>query len=139
MYYLHTTIFTENLEQSEKFWSTLGLDVARRMEQPTMTAAFMAAPNDMESARSERFTPTVALVQRKNATGGAGVSHACYRVEDVYATCQMLLDRGMTLKMPPRDGFRAMVRDPDGAIIEFHQIGERKTPAEPWISMADGA
>ena len=49
------------------------------------------------------------------------------------------LDRGMTLKMPPRDGFRAMVRDPDGAIIEFHQIGERKAPAEPWLSMADGA
>ena len=139
MYYLHTTIFTDNLDQSEKFWSTLGLGVARRMDQPTMNAAFMAAPNDMATAQSERFTPTVALVQRKNASGGTGVSHVCFRVDDVYATCQMLLDRGMTLKMPPRDGFRAMVRDPDGAIIEFHQIGERKAPAEPWTSMADGA
>lgn len=139
MYYLHTTIFTDNLEQSEKFWSTLGLDVARRMDQPTMSAAFMAAANDMATAQSERFTPTVALVERKGVKGGTGVSHACFRVDDVYATCQMLLDRGMTLKMPPRDGFRAMVRDPDGAIIEFHQIGERKAPAEPWVSMADGA
>ncbi len=142
MYFLHTTIFTDNLEQSEKFWSILGLDLVRRMDQPTMSAAFMAAPNDMEQARSERFSPTVALVERKAANavaGKSGVSHACYRVHDIYATCQSLLDKGMTLRMPPRDGFRAMVRDPDGATIEFHQIGERKTPAEPWISMADGA
>ena len=139
MYYLHTTIFTDSLDESEKFWSALGLGIARRMEQPTMNAAFMAAPNDMETAQSERFTPTVALVKRNNVSGGSGVSHVCFRVEDVYATCQSLLDRGMTLKMPPRDGFRAMVRDPDGAIIEFHQMGERKAPAEPWLSMADGA
>jgi lactoylglutathione lyase len=138
MYYLHTTIFTDSLEQSEKFWSALGLGVARRMEQPNMTATFMAAPNDMETAQSERFTPTVALVHRKNVTGGTGVSHACFRVEDIYATCQSLLDKGMKLNMPPRDGFRAMVRDPDGAVIEFHQIGERKAPVEPWLSMADG-
>src|SRR5690606_26945066 len=125
--------------QSEKFWSALGLGVARRMDQPTMSAAFMAGSNDMDSAQSERFTPTVALVERKNVSGSTGVSHVCFRVEDVYATCQTLLDQGMTLKMPPRDGFRAMVRDPDGATIEFHQIGELKAPAEPWASMADGA
>lgn len=138
MYYIHTTIFTDDLAESEKFWSILGLDLVKRMEQPTMTAAFMAAPDDMETAKSERFAPTVALVERKQKGGRPGISHACYRVKDVYATCQMLLDRGYTLRMPPRDGFRAMVRDLDGATIEFHQMGERKAPAEPWISMPDG-
>jgi lactoylglutathione lyase len=141
MYYIHTTVFTEDLKRSEEFWSTLGLDIVRRIDQPRFTATFMAAGRDMNTARSERFSPTVALVERKNkvASDFIGISHACYRVDDIYATCQMLIDRGMTLKMPPRDGFRAMVRDPDGAVIEFHQAGERKVPAEPWLSMPDGA
>src|SRR6187551_3010220 len=105
MYYIHTTIFTDDMERSEKFWSILGLDLVKRADHPTMSATFMAAPNDMETAKSERFAPTVALVERKTPGGFVGISHACYRVKDVYATCQMLLDKGYTLRMPPRDGF----------------------------------
>ncbi len=139
MYYIHTTIFTNDLDESTRFWSILGLDTVRSMEPPGMKATFMAAPNDMETAKSERFAPTVALVQRKEPKDDfTGISHACFRVDDIYATCQMLLDKGYTLRMPPRDGFRAMVRDHDGATIEFHQKGERKAPVEPWVSMPDG-
>lgn len=142
MYYLHTTIYTGDLDKAKAYWSVLDARVVREMEipgTPGSRVAFVAAARDEETARSERFAPTIALVERNPEEGETGFSHICYRVEDIYATCQMLIDKGHTLKMPPRDGFRAMVRGPEGAVIEFHQMGERKAPQEPWLSMPDGA
>jgi lactoylglutathione lyase len=101
-------------------------------------ANFLSGTHDEVGGRSERFAPTIALVERSADAGPTGISHICFRVENIYATCQGLLDKGFELKMPPRDGFRAMVRGPEGAVIEFHQAGERKVPQEPWLSMADG-
>jgi lactoylglutathione lyase len=139
MYFIHTTIYTPDLEQSKRYWDLLDMRVVRELELPKTgnKVAFFAADRDEESARSERFSPTIALIERKDE-GPSGFSHICYRVDDIYATCQMLIDKGHTLKMPPRDGFRAMVRGPEGAVIEFHQKGERKPIQEPWASMPDG-
>lgn len=140
MHYLHTTVFTPDLDHSLRFWSALGMRVVRELIVPGIEAraAFVAGPRDEAAARSPRFAPTLALVERTPEKGPVGISHICFRVSDLYATCQALLDKGVSLKMPPRDGFRAMVRAPEGAVIEFHQAGERKAPSEPWLSMADG-
>ncbi|MGK9053007.1 VOC family protein [Neorhizobium petrolearium] len=140
MHYLHTTIFTSDPEKSRDFYAHLGLAPVRSLDMPaaSMSVDFMAAGRDEETARSTRFAPTIAVVHRTDGSASPGVSHVCFRVEDLYATCRRLMDKGLTLKMPPRDGFRAMVRAPEGAIIEFHQAGERQVPQEPWISMADG-
>lgn len=140
MHYLHTTIFTADLDKTRAFWDVLDMRTVRELVVPKINAraAFLSGSHDEESGRSERFAPTIALVERSAEAGPVGVSHICFRVDDIYATCQGLLDKGHTLKMPPRDGFRAMVRGPEGAVVEFHQAGERKVPQEPWLSMADG-
>ncbi|HWK15068.1 MAG TPA: VOC family protein [Rhizobiaceae bacterium] len=141
MYYIHTTVVTDDVEQSKAFYANkLGVTAFREIGDPNgaFHAAFIAAPDDQESARSPRFSPALALVRhagRPNAR--PGISHVCFRVADLYAICEKVANAGYRFKVPPRDGFRALVHTPEGAVIEFHQAGERRTPVEPWLSMPD--
>lgn len=141
MYYLHTTVMTADLDESVAFYAdNLSMSVFRQFDVPELglRAAFLAAPGDEESARSPRFSPALALVQKLgDASAETGISHVCFRVPDIYAICKKVAAAGYRFKVPPRDGFRALVHTPEGAVIEFHQAGERRAPAEPWASMPD--
>ena len=143
MHYLHTTVVTADLDESVAFYAdNLSMTVFRKFDVADLglKAAFLAAPNDEASARSERFSPALALVQKLNEPDAdTGISHVCFRVPDIYAICEKVAAAGYRFKVPPRDGFRALVHTPEGAVIEFHQAGERRTPMEPWISMPDDA
>lgn len=141
MYYIHTTVVTCDLDQSKAFYTDkLGMTAFREIEGPEgrFKAAFVAAAHDEASARSPRFAPALALLQHFTPAGPQpGISHICFRVPDLYALCERIAGAGYRFKVPPRDGFRALVHTPEGAVIEFHQSGGRNVPAEPWISMPD--
>ncbi|MEO0574745.1 MAG: VOC family protein, partial [Pseudomonadota bacterium] len=98
---------------------------------------FLAAPDD-EALAIERKAPMVELTYNwdpEDYTGGRNFGHLAYRVDDIYALCQKLMDAGVTINRPPRDGHMAFVRSPDGISIELLQRGESLPPAEPWASM----
>ncbi len=143
MHYLHTTVYTADLEASKAFYrDKLGMIPFREIEGPggRFKAAFVAAPNDEEAARSPRFAPVLALVQSfANPNATPGISHVCFRVDDLYAMCDKVAAAGYRFKQPPRDGFRALIWTPEGAVIEFHQAGGPREPIEPWKSMPDEA
>jgi len=133
MKYLHTMVRVTDLDESLDFYcNRLGLVELRRMENPggRYTLVFLAAPGD-ESAQVEltwNWDP-------EEYTGGRNFGHLAYRVNDIYATCQALMDGGVTINRPPRDGHMAFVRSPDGISIELLQAGDSLAPAEPWASM----
>ena len=98
---------------------------------------FLAAPGDLDSAR-EKKRPCVEITWNwdpEEYSGGRNFGHLAYRVDDIYATCQRLMDGGVTINRPPRDGHMAFVRSPDGISIELLQKGEALPPQEPWQSM----
>ena len=140
MEYLHTMVRVANLDESLDFYcNKLGLQEVRRMdnEKGRYTLVFLAAAGDVERAR-ETKAPLVELTYNwdENAySGGRNFGHLAYRVDDIYATCQALMDRGVTINRPPRDGYMAFIRSPDGISIELLQTGEPKPPQEPWTSM----
>lgn len=140
MRYLHTMVRVKDLEASLDFWcAKLGLVEIRRMENEKgrFTLVFLAAPEDAEAAR-ERSAPMVELTYNwdtEDYTGGRNFGHLAYQVDDIYAACQRLMDGGVVINRPPRDGHMAFVRSPDGISIELLQKGERLAPAEPWASM----
>ena len=142
MRYLHTMVRVRDLEQSLKFYcGLLGLKELRRVdnERGRFTLVFLAAPNDASRAATED-APMVELTHNWDPeayTGGRNFGHLAYRVDDIYETCQRLLDGGVTINRPPRDGHLAFVRSPDGISIELLQEGGAKAPAEPWASMAN--
>jgi lactoylglutathione lyase len=106
-------------------------------EKGRFTLIFLAAPGDEDLAR-ERKGPMVELTYNwdpENYTGGRNFGHLAYRVDDIYATCQKLMDGGVTINRPPRDGHMAFVRSPDGVSIELLQRGPAMPPKEPWSSM----
>ena len=133
MKYLHTMVRVTDLEESLDFYcNKLGLVELSRKENPAgrFTLVFLAAPGD-ESAQVEltyNWDP-------EEYTGGRNFGHLAYRVDDIYATCQALMDGGVTINRPPRDGHMAFVRSPDGISIELLQAGDSLPPAEPWASM----
>ena len=133
MKYLHTMLRVTDLEASLDFFcSKLGLVERRRKESDKgrFTLVFLSAPGD-ESAEVEltfNWDPEV-------YTGGRNFGHLAYRVDDIYALCQRLLDAGVTLHRPPRDGHMAFVRSPDKISVELLQAGDPLPPAEPWLSM----
>jgi lactoylglutathione lyase len=133
MKYLHTMVRVSDLERSIDFYcNKLGLRELRRhdVEQGRFTLVFLAAPGN-EDAQVEltyNWDP-------ETYTGGRNFGHLAYAVEDIYATCQHLLDAGVTINRPPRDGRMAFVRSPDGISIELLQQGEALPPAEPWKDM----
>jgi len=141
MRYLHTMVRVADIDESLEFYCTkLGLREVHRMENEKgrFTLVFLAAPADMESAQSEKKSPMLELTYNwdpEEYSGGRNFGHLAYRVDDIYATCQRLMDGGVTINRPPRDGHMAFVKSPDGISIELLQEGEPKEPAEPWKSM----
>ncbi len=133
MKYLHTMVRVSDPEASLDFYcNKLGLIELRRQKVPTgrFTLIFLAAPGD-ESAQIEltwNWDP-------ENFTDGRNFGHLAYAVDDIYATCQNLMDAGVTINRPPRDGHMAFVRSPDGISIELLQSGPPLPPREPWASM----
>ncbi|MFT4182436.1 MAG: VOC family protein [Rhizobium sp.] len=140
MRYLHTMVRVTDLDASLHFYSTLfGLTETRRHENEKgrFTLVFLAAGDDLEAARATG-APCLELTYNwdpEDYTGGRNFGHLAYEVDDIYATCQTLMDNGITINRPPRDGHMAFVRSPDGISIEILQKGANLPPAEPWSSM----
>ena len=137
MEYLHTMVRVTDLDQSLDFYcNKLGLQEVRRTENEKgrYTLVFLAAPDDVERAR-ETKAPLVELTynwDEHEYQGGRNFGHLAYRVDDIYATCRKLMEAGVTINRPPRDGNMAFVRSPDNISIELLQKGEPKPPQEPW-------
>jgi lactoylglutathione lyase len=140
MRYLHTMVRVADLDASLHFWTTqLGLEEVRRMENEKgrFTLIFLAAPKDKDRSAAER-APEVELTYNWDPevyTGGRNFGHLAYKVDDIYATCRRLMDLGVVINRPPRDGNMAFVKSPDGISIELLQEGPALAPAEPWLSM----
>lgn len=140
MEYLHTMVRVSDLERSLHFYcDLLGLREISRQENASgrYTLVFLAAPGDVDRARDSK-TPMLELTYNwdpENYTGGRNFGHLAYRVDNIYETCQRLLDGGVTINRPPRDGHMAFVRSPDNISIELLQKNGSLEPAEPWVSM----
>jgi len=142
MRYLHTMVRVADLDASLDFYcNKLGLKEVRRMdnEKGRYTLVFLAAPEDEKAGISEK-APLVELTYNwdpEDYQGGRNFGHLAYEVDDIYALCRKLMDAGVAINRPPRDGHMAFVRSPDGISIELLQKGDAKEPAEPWASMAN--
>ena len=140
MRFLHTMIRASNLDETLDFWcNKLGLVETHRYdsEKGRFTLVFLAAPDDEARAR-EAKSPLIEITWNwdpETYTGGRNFGHLAFQVEDIYATCQQLMDAGVTINRPPRDGHMAFVRSPDGISVELLQAGKSLEPAEPWASM----
>ena len=133
MKYLHTMVRVTDLDDSLDFYcNKLGLVELRRTEVPQgrFTLVFLAVPGD-ESAQVELTFNW----DHQEYDGGRNFGHLAYAVDDIYESCQRLMDGGVTINRPPRDGYMAFVRSPDGISIELLQHGEALPPLEPWASM----
>jgi lactoylglutathione lyase len=133
MRYLHTMVRISDIEQSLDFYvNKLGLEEVRRVENEKgrYTLIFLA-PDENPEAQVEltyNWDP-------EEYTGGRNFGHLAYSVPDIYETCQRLMDKGVVINRPPREGRMAFVRSPDGISIELLQQGEALPPREPWVSM----
>jgi len=140
MEYLHTMVRVGDLDRALDFYiGKLGLVETRRIdnEKARYTLVFLSAEKDLDRARESR-APLIELTynwDEHEYQGGRNFGHLAYRVDDIYATCQGLMDKGVTINRPPRDGYMAFVRSPDGISIELLQRGEPLPPQEPWASM----
>ena len=140
--YLHTMIRAANLDDTLDFFvEKLGLIEAYRYsnEAGRFTLVFLSAPDDLESAQS-RQAPLVEITYNWDPDtydGGRNFGHLAYQVDDIYVTCQQLLDKGVILNRPPRDGRMAFIRSPDGISVELLQSGDALPIQEPWESMAN--
>ncbi len=140
MKYLHTMVRARDLDETLDFYcDKLGLVEIKRYESEAgrFTLVFLAAPGDRGTAEQDA-SPCVEITWNwdpEEYTGGRNFGHLAYRVENIYDTCQRLMDQGVTINRPPRDGHMAFVRSPDGISIELLQDGESLAPAEPWASM----
>jgi len=140
MRYLHTMVRVTDLDASLDFYrDKLGLEEVRRAEVPAgrYTLVFLAAPGDGERARRERV-PMIELTYNWDPEvygGGRNFGHLAYEVDDIYALCESLMQAGVTINRPPRDGRMAFIRSPDLISIELLQKGEPLAVREPWASM----
>ena len=139
MHYLHTMIRVTDPDATIAFFNLLGLQEVRRIEneQGRFSLIFLAADED-RNAPGERAKAEVELTHNwdpEDYSGGRNFGHLAYRVDDIYDTCQRLMDGGVTINRPPRDGNMAFVKTPDGISIELLQAGDALAPAEPWSSM----
>ena len=135
MKYLHTMVRVTDIEQSLRFYrDALGLELLSRRDNEAgrFTLVFLAAPGDhgAQVELTHNWDPEV-------YTGGRNFGHLAYAVDDIYATCRRLMDHGVTINRPPRDGRMAFVRSPDHISVELLQAGAALAPAEPWQSMAN--
>jgi lactoylglutathione lyase len=140
MRYLHTMIRVGDLDAALDFFcNKLGLAEISRVDNDKgrFSLIFLAAPDDVAMAK-ERKAPMVELTynwDEHEYGGGRNFGHLAYRVKDIYALCGALMDKGVTINRPPRDGHMAFVRSPDGISIELLQEGPALPPQEPWASM----
>jgi lactoylglutathione lyase len=140
MQYLHTMVRVKDLEESLSFYceKLCLIEISRHdSEKGRFTLVFLAASQDLDHAK-EKKAPLVELTYNwdpENYTGGRNFGHLAYRVDDIYETCQDLLNKGVTINRPPRDGYMAFIKSPDGISIELLQKGESLEPQEPWKSM----
>jgi len=133
MKYLHTMVRVTDLDDSLDFYcNKLGLAEVARKEVPQgrFTLVFLAAPGDEDAQVELTFN-----WDPNEYDGGRNFGHLAYAVDDIYESCQRLMDGGVTINRPPRDGHMAFVRSPDGISIELLQHGEALPPLEPWASM----
>src|ERR1700692_1937749 len=133
MKYLHTMVRVTDIEQSLRFYrDALGLKELSRKDYPQgrYTLVFLAAPGDEEAQveLTHNWDP-------EEYSAGRNFGHLAYAVEDIYAACRRLMEHGVTINRPPRDGRMAFVRSPDNVSIELLQKGEALYPAEPWTTM----
>jgi lactoylglutathione lyase len=134
MKYLHTMIRVSDPVATIAFFELLGLKELNRFDSDAgrFTLIFLAAPGDEEAQ--------VELTHNWDESGydeGRNFGHLAYRVDNVYETCQRLMDSGVIINRPPRDGHMAFVRSPDNISIELLQAGDNLPPQEPWASMAN--
>ena len=140
MRYLHTMVRIKDIDASLKFYTEIfGLQEVRRTESEKgrFTLIFLAASEDVDAARANK-APCLELTYNwdtEDYTGGRNFGHLAYEVDNIHEFCQHLMDKGITINRPPRDGNMAFVRSPDGISIEILQKGAALTPAEPWLSM----
>ncbi|HVF83628.1 MAG TPA: VOC family protein [Sphingomicrobium sp.] len=132
MRFLHTMIRVTDPDATVRFFNLLGLEERRRMsnEAGRFTLIFMGGPGDEggEVELTHNWTPEA-------YSGGRNFGHLAYQVDDIYATCHRLMEAGITINRPPRDGRMAFVRTPDGISVELLQKDAAQAPAEPWASM----
>ncbi|MET0362155.1 MAG: VOC family protein [Sphingobium sp.] len=130
--YLHTMIRVSDIDATVAFFDLLGLKEIRRIEnaQGRFTLVFLAAPGDEEAQVELTYN-----WGEGGYDGGRNFGHLAYRVENIYDSCQRLMDGGVTINRPPRDGNMAFIRTPDNISIELLQDGPALAPAEPWASM----
>ena len=137
MKYLHTMVRVTDIEQSLRFYrDALGLELLSRRDNEAgrFTLVFLAAAGDA-AAQVELTYNWPGDGGAEVYTGGRNFGHLAYAVDDIYATCQRLMDHGVTINRPPRDGRMAFVRSPDNISVELLQAGAALAPAEPWLSM----
>ncbi len=140
MNYLHTMVRVSDLDASLDFYCTkLGLVEMRRVdvEKGRFTLVFLAAPGDVDQAK-EHQAPLLELTYNwdpETYDGGRNFGHLAFRVDNIYETCDQLMKAGVVINRPPRDGYMAFIRSPDGISIELLQRGEKLDPSEPWMSM----
>ncbi|MDN6319820.1 MAG: VOC family protein [Marinobacter sp.] len=140
MHYLHTMIRVANLDQTLHFFCELlgMIEIDRKSsDKGRFTLVFLAAPEDETRARESR-APMIELTYNwdpEEYSGGRNFGHLAYGVDDIYALCETLQSKGVTINRPPRDGRMAFIRTPDSISIELLQKGEPLAPKEPWMSM----
>ena len=133
MKYLHTMVRVTSLEQSLDFYiKNLGLEEIRRIDRPEgrYTLVFLAAPGDAQAQIELTYNWAPETYGE-----GRNFGHIAFEVDNIYEVCQRLMDGGVTINRPPRDGHMAFVRSPDNISIELLQKGPALAPAEPWMSM----
>ena len=133
MKYLHTMVRVTDIEKSLEFYcDKLGLTEVRRRESEKgrFTLVFLAPPGNEEAQVELTYN-----WDPESYTGGRNFGHLAYEVDNIYASCQRLMDGGVLINRPPRDGRMAFVRSPDGISVELLQAGEALEPVEPWSSM----
>jgi lactoylglutathione lyase len=136
MKYLHTMIRVTDPDATVRFFELLGLKEVKRFdsEKGRFTLIFLAAPGDEDAQVELTYNWPAEDGSSEDYTGGRNFGHLAYRVDNIYETCQRLMDAGITINRPPRDGHMAFVRTPDGISVELLQNGVLE-PAEPWASM----
>ena len=143
MRYLHSMVRVADLDVALDFYcGKLGLIEIRRLrnEKGRFTLVFLAAPDDAATGETgaSRQSPLLELTHNWDSQtygGGRNFGHLAYETRDIHALCRKLMEAGVTINRPPRDGHMAFVRSPDGISIELLQAGEPLTPQEPWLSM----
>ncbi|MBZ4203026.1 MAG: VOC family protein [Methylovulum sp.] len=142
MRYLHTMVRVRDLEESLHFYcQQLGLVESHRFQSDSgrFTLVYLHAPLDAEQAKASS-APLLELTYNwdtETYTGGRNFGHLAFEVENIYLTCQQLVDNGVIINRPPRDGHMAFIRSPDGISIELLQYHAPLPPAEPWLSMSN--